>query len=35
MTPPQGIGIPARRILSLALVAGYVDALGFFDLNEI
>ena len=35
MTPPQGIGIPARRVLSLALVAGYVDALGFFDLNEI
>ena len=35
MTPPQGIGIPARRILSLALIAGYVDALGFLDLNEI
>jgi uncharacterized membrane protein YoaK (UPF0700 family) len=35
MTAPQRIGIPARRVLSLALVAGYVDALGFFDLNEI
>jgi uncharacterized membrane protein YoaK (UPF0700 family) len=35
VTRPQGIGIPARRVLSLALVAGYVDALGFFDLNEI
>jgi uncharacterized membrane protein YoaK (UPF0700 family) len=27
--------IPVRHVLSLALVAGYVDALGFFDLNEI
>ena len=35
MTSPQAIGIPVRHVLSLALVAGYVDALGFFDLNEI
>jgi uncharacterized membrane protein YoaK (UPF0700 family) len=35
MTSPQTIGIPVRHVLSLALVAGYVDALGFFDLNEI
>jgi uncharacterized membrane protein YoaK (UPF0700 family) len=33
--PIQGIGIPVRRVLSLALVAGYVDALGFIDLNGI
>jgi uncharacterized membrane protein YoaK (UPF0700 family) len=33
--PPQGIGIPVRRVLSLGLVAGYVDALGFLDLNGI
>lgn len=35
MSSPQGIGIPVRHVLSLALVAGYIDALGFFDLNEI
>lgn len=35
MSSPQAIGIPVRHVLSLALVAGYVDALGFFDLNEI
>jgi uncharacterized membrane protein YoaK (UPF0700 family) len=34
-SPPQGIGIPVRRVLSLGLVAGYVDALGFLDLNGI
>ena len=34
-SPPQGIGIAVRRVLSLALVAGYIDALGFFDLNGI
>jgi uncharacterized membrane protein YoaK (UPF0700 family) len=33
--PPQGIGIRVRRVLSLGLVAGYVDALGFLDLNGI
>jgi uncharacterized membrane protein YoaK (UPF0700 family) len=35
MTSPQGIGTPVRHVLSMAVVAGYVDALGFFDLNEI
>src|SRR5437868_15508729 len=35
MTSPQGIGTPVRHVLSMAVVAGYVDALGYFDLNEI
>jgi uncharacterized membrane protein YoaK (UPF0700 family) len=34
-SPPPGIGIPVRRVLSLGLVAGYIDALGFLDLKGI
>jgi uncharacterized membrane protein YoaK (UPF0700 family) len=32
---PQDFMVPARRVLCLGLVAGYVDALGFLDLNGI
>jgi uncharacterized membrane protein YoaK (UPF0700 family) len=31
----QGIGIAARRVFCLGMVAGYIDALGFIDLNGI
>ncbi len=31
----SGVAIPARRILCLGLVAGYIDALGYLDLNGI
>jgi uncharacterized membrane protein YoaK (UPF0700 family) len=34
-SPPPGIGIPVRRVLSLGLVAGYIDALGFLDLKGV
>lgn len=34
-TPERAVGIAARRILTLGLVAGYVGALGFVDLHGI
>ncbi len=32
---PESIAVPFRRVLSLGLVAGYIDALGFIDLGGI